>query len=134
MAIASTIKEGATTVAASGGTDVTLVSLGIQGNANTLYFSTDTSLATRRLAKFSYKAAVPNAGSVGGFTLARNSIKITHPKVLANEAGTSLDSVEIIVSSHVESTQAEVEARCEQAAQMLGTAAFMDFFKNGNLT
>jgi NAD(P)H-dependent FMN reductase len=134
MAIASTIKEGATTVAASGGTDVTLVSMGIQGNTNTLYFSTDTNLATRRLAKFTYKPTASSSNSPGGYSLARNTVKVVFPKVLANEAGTSQDFIEVTVGSHPESTQAEVESRLEQVAQFIGAAAFMDFYKNGNLT
>lgn len=132
MAIASTIKEGATTVAATGGTDVTLVSLGIQGNTNTLAFSTDTNLATRRLVTFSVKPTAPNANSPGGQTMARNSINVKTPKTLAS-AERAINSVDITVSYHPETTQAEVEQMCETAAQMLGTSAFMAFQKDQNL-
>jgi hypothetical protein len=133
MAIASTIKEGATAVAATGGTDMTLVSLGIQGNKNTLYSSTDTSLATRRLFEFSAKPTAPNVNSPGGYTLARETVKITFPLVLANDGGTSLDYIEITVATHPECTQAALETRLEIAAQCLATTNFLDFYKNQNL-
>jgi hypothetical protein len=133
MAIASTIKEGATTVAASGGTDVVLTSLGIQGNTNTLYFSTDTNLSTRRLVKFTVKPTAASTQSPGGQTLARNSIQLASPKVLASTEK-AVNTVKIEVSYHPETTQAEVEQLCETAAQMLGGANFMDFQKNQNLS
>lgn len=132
MAIASIIKEGATTVAASGGTDVTLVSLGIQGNKNTLNFSTDTNLATRRLVEFSVKAPAANDAAIGGYNQARNTILLKSPKVLSNLAIT-VNTVKIEVSYDPQTTQAEVEQLCETAAQMLGTAAFMSFEKDQNL-
>lgn len=132
MAIASIIKEGATAVAATGGTDVTLVSLGIQGNKNTLYFSTDTNLSTRRLAEFSVKAHAVSASAPGGYTQARNTILVKFPKTLANGAIT-INTVKVEVAYDPQTTQAEVETYCETVAQMLGTSAFMDFQKNQNL-
>lgn len=132
MAIAGVIKEGATTVAASGGTDVTLVSLGIQNNTNTLNFSTDTNLSTRRLVKFSVKPTSPNASSPGGQTLARNSINLTSPKTCAN-GDKAINTVKVEVSYHPETTMAEVEVLCETVAQMLGSSAFMAFQKDQNL-
>lgn len=132
MAIASVIKEGATTVAATGGTDVTLVSLGIQGNKNTLTFSTDTNLSTRRTVDFSVKPTAASASSPGGYSLARNSITLRSPKTLA-DLSKAINTVKIEVSYHPETTQAEVEVLCETAAQMLGTSAFMAFQKDQNL-
>jgi hypothetical protein len=132
MAISSIIKEGATTVAATGGTDVTLVSLGIQGNKNTLSFSTDTNLATRRTVEFSVKPTASSTTAPGGMTMARNSIVLRTPKALV-DLSKAVNTVKIEVSYHPETTQAEVEQMCETAAQMLGTSAFMAFEKDQNL-
>lgn len=132
MAIASTIKEGATTVAASGGTDVTLVSLGIQGNKNTLAFSTDTNLATRRLVEFSVKAPAPSDTAPGGYTQARNTIVLYQPKTLSNAAITK-NSIKVETSYDPQTTQAEVEQMCETIGQMVATSAFMAFQKDQNL-
>lgn len=132
MAIASIIKEGATSVAATGGTDVTLVSLGIQGNKNPLIFSTDTNLATRRSVEFSVKPTAVSANSPGGMTLARNTINFKSPKVLAS-LDKAINTIKVEVAYHPETTQAEVEQMCETVAQMLGTSAFMAFQKDQNL-
>lgn len=132
MAIASVIKEGATTVAASGGTDVTLVSLGIQGNKNSLIFSTDTNLSTRRLAEFSVKQPAVSASAPGGYTQARNTVLVKFPKTLANGAIT-VNTGKFELAYDPQTTQAEVESYCEQMAQMAGTAAFMSFQKDQNL-
>jgi len=132
MAIASVIKEGATTVAASGGTDVTLVSLGIQGNKNPLIFSTDTNLATRRLAEFSVKQPAVSTSAPGGYTQARNTILVKFPKTLSNGSIT-VNTAKMELAYDPQTTQAEVETYCETIAQMSGTAAFMSFQKDQNL-
>lgn len=135
MALASIIKEGATTVAATGGTDVTLVSLGIRDNKNPLIFSTDSALnlALRRTIEFSVKPTAVSPGSPGGQSNAKNTISYRQPKVLANGDKGYL-SIKVETSYHPEFTQAEVEAGCETVAQTLGTAAFLDFQKNQNLS
>jgi hypothetical protein len=133
MALAGTIKEGATTVSASGGTDVTLSTLGIQGGSNTLIFSTDTANTTRRLATASVSLSGTNINSPGGRTLQRNKIRIEFPKVLAS-GDVSVDFIEISAGTHPESTSAEVETRMEQAAQLLLPAKTLSFFFSGDLT
>lgn len=132
MALATTIKEGATTVAASGGTDVTLVSLGIQGNTNTFTFSTDLVNLTRRLLKCSVKPESVSASAPGGFTQRRESFVLSFPRVLAN-GNRTIDTVRVEVAHDPSTTDADVESMCEQSAQILGTAAFMDFYKRQNL-
>lgn len=133
MALTGIIKEGATTVAASGGTDVTLSTLGIQGNVNTLIFSTDTSNVTRRIAKASVSLSKPNVNSPGGKTLARNKIRIEFPKVLT-DGTTSIDFIEVSTGIHPESSSAEVETRLEQAVQLMLPAKTLSFFFNGDLS
>lgn len=129
----TTIKEGATTVAASGGTDVTTTTLGIQGGTNQLVFSTDTSNITRRLAKVSVSLSNINTASPGGRTLQRNKIRVEFPKVLA-DGSISVDYVEISAGTHPESTTAEVESRIEQVVQLALPAKSQAFWFSGDLS
>lgn len=132
MAIASTIKEGATTVAASGGTDVTLVSLGVQGNKNTLTFSTDTSNLTRRIVEFSVKPYSVSESAPGGYTQQRNTILLKTPKTLANLSRT-INTGKFELAIDPETTAAEIESMVECMAQVIGSAAFLAFFTTQNL-
>lgn len=133
MSLSGTIKEGATTVAASGGTDVTLSTLGIQGGANTLIFSTDTLNTTRRIVKASVSLSNTNVDSPGGRTLQRNKLRLEFPKVLAS-GETSIDFIEVSTGIHPESTSAEVETRLEQTAQLMLPAKTLSFFFSGDLS
>jgi len=133
MSLTGVIKEGATTIAASGGTDVTVSSLGIQGGTNTLIFSTDAVNTTRRLLKASVSLSGTNVNSPGGRTLQRNKLRFEFPKVLAS-GETSIDFIEISAGIHPESTSAEVETRMEQAAQYLIAAKTTTFFFSGDLS
>jgi hypothetical protein len=133
MAIASTIKEGATAVAATGGTDVTLVSLGIQGNKNPLIFSTDTANATRRTIEFSIKPYAVDDSKPGGFTQQRNKILLKQPKVLAN-LNRTVNTASFDFAVDPETTAAEIEAMVECMAQVIGSAAFLAFFTTQNLS
>jgi hypothetical protein len=132
MAIAGTIKEGVTTVAASGGTDVTISTLGIQGGTNTFIFSTDTANTSRRLGKASVSLSAVNANSPGGRTLQRNKLRVEFPKVLA-DGSTSVDYFTIEAGTHPESTSADVETRMEQMAQLCLPAKMLSFFYSGDL-
>ncbi len=133
MAIASTIKEGATAVAASGGTDVTLVSLGIQGNKNTLNFSTDTTALARRIAEFSTKPYAVDVSKPGGYTQQRNTVLVKFPKTLAN-GNRTMNTAKYELSVDPETTAAEVETYQEIMGQLIATAAFLDFYKSQVLT
>lgn len=133
MAIAGVIKEGATTVAASGGTDVTISTLGISAGTNTFIFSTDSSNTTRRLGKASVSLSNVNTASPGGRTLQRNKLRLEFPKPLA-DGSTSIDFIEVTTGTHPESTSAEVETRLEQMAQLLLPAKMSPFFFSGDLS
>jgi len=132
VAIASIIKEGATTVAASGGTDVTLSSLGVQNGRNTLIFSTDVGALAQRIAEFNAKLPTPNAASLGGYSQARREVLLKFPKVRADLVRT-VNTLRITGGFDIETTDAEIESYCEQGAQMLGTAAFLPYWKTGSL-
>lgn len=133
MAIASTIKEGATTVAASGGTDVTLAGLGAQGNKNTFTFSTDSANLTRRLLEASVKPYAVSSTAPGGYTQQRAKLLLKAPKVLANGART-INTCSVEIAYDPETTNAEIEAMLETIAQCTGTAAFLSFFTTLNLS
>lgn len=132
MALASTIKEGATTVAATGGTDVTLVSLGIRGNVNPMSFSTDANLATRRSIEFGIKPVSVSPSSPGQMTLARNTVKFRQPKTLVS-LEKAINGFNVEVFYHPETTQAEVEQIMETLAQVTGGVNFMSFYKDQSL-
>jgi hypothetical protein len=132
MAIASTILEGAATVAASGGTNVTLSSLGVQNGRNTLIFSTDVGALAQRVAEFNAKLAAPNASSLGGYSQSRREVLLKFPKVRADLLRT-VNTLRITGGFDIETTDAEIESYCEQAAQMLATANFLPYWKTGSL-
>jgi hypothetical protein len=132
MALASTIKEGATTVAASGGTDTVLSSLGIQGNKNTLIFSTDTANLTRRLLEASVKPYAVDDSKPGGFTQQRSKTVLKQPKVLANGKRT-LNTATYELSVDPETTAAEIEQMQETMGQIVGSAAFLALYTTQNL-
>ncbi len=129
----TTIKEGATTVSASGGTDVTTSSLGIQGNVNTFVFSTDTSNTTRRLLKASVSPSNLNANSPGGRTLQRTALKLTIPRVLAN-GDVVEEYYEVRAGTHPETTTANVEAGIEHVVQLALPAKSQAFWFSGDLS
>lgn len=132
MALASTIKEGATTVAATGGSDTTLSSLGVQNGTNTLIFSTDTAVMTQRTAAFYAKLSVANPSALGGFTQSRRKMTLKFPKVKADLTRTMI-TMEVNVGFDIETTDAEIESYMEQASQMLATTNFLPFWKSGTL-
>lgn len=133
MALASAIKEGATAVAATGGTDVTLVSLGIQGNKNPMIFSTDTANATRRTIDFSVKPYAVDESKPGGFTQQRVKVLLKVPKVLAN-GNRTVNTATFETAVDPETTAAEIEAIQETMAQVVGTSAFLALYTTQNLT
>lgn len=132
MAIAGAIKEGATTVAASGGTDVTLAGLGAQNGKNVYLFSTDTSLNTARQAEFGSTMSRANSSSPGGFTQSRRILTYRAPKIKLD--GTRvINKIEVTAGFDIETTAAEIETAMEQVGQMVGSAAFLPFWRDGNL-
>jgi len=133
VAIASIIKEGATAVAATGGTDVTLQSLGIQGNKNTLTFSTDVSNITRRQIEFSVKPYSVSESAPGGYTQQRCTVLMKTPKVLAN-LNRTVNTAKFELSYDPETTNAEIEAMLEAIGQTIATSAFLGFYTTLNLS
>jgi len=133
VALASTIKEGATTVAATGGTDVTLQSLGIQSNKNTLTFSTDTSNITRRTIEFSVKPYAVSESAPGGYTQQRCTALLKAPKVLAN-LNRTVNTAKFELAYDPETTNAEIEQMLETIGQTIASAAFLAFYTTLNLS
>jgi hypothetical protein len=133
MSIETAIKTGATAVAASGGDDTNLVSLGIQGNKHTLYLEGATSLLERTYFEFSVKNPQPSPSAPGGSTQARATLLIKSPLTLANDNRT-VNTVKIEVAYDPETTSADVEELMETAAQLAAASDFLPFWKGLNLT
>jgi len=134
MAISgSTILEGAATVAASGGTAVTLTSLGAQNGKNVFIFSTDASALTARTLTLGATLSRPNPSSPGGYTQSRRTGAFAFPKVRAD--GTrGISTFKWECGFDIELTDAEIEAMCETSGQSIAAALFLPFYKTGNLS
>jgi hypothetical protein len=132
MTIASTIKEGATSVAATGGTDVTLSSIGVVNGVNTFIFSTDTAAMTARTCEVSASLPTPNANSIGGYSQGRRSLVLKFPLVKASGERT-VNTLRINGGFDVETTAAQIETYVEQAAQLLGSTAALTLWRDANI-
>jgi hypothetical protein len=133
MSLEATIKTGATALAATGGDDQALVSLGISANKNVVFFDGDTDFRTRRTIDFTTKAPTVQASAPNGYTQARSTALLKFPLELDNGERT-VNTVRIEVAYDPESTAAEVEEMLEVAGQVVGTSAFFDFWKEHNLS
>jgi len=124
----ASINDGATAVSPTGGTAKTLNTMGVQADQNVAYFAADTSMKTRRTAEFSKKASKANASSIGGFTQARNKVKLTFPRVKADGSLTA-DTLTMELARDIDATDAEVVNYLLIGAQVLGDTDFLDFWK-----
>lgn len=133
MSLEATIKTGATAIAATGGDDQALVSLGIVNNTNPLMFDGDADQRTRRTATFSVKPAKVSTSAPNGYTQIRNTVVIRFPRILAN-GNLTVDTFRGELSRDVETTAAQTEEMLESSSQMIGTSAFLPFWADSNLT
>lgn len=131
MAIATTVKTGATAIAATGGDDTVVTSLGISNGLNSAFLSTDVDLVTRRRLEFSAKQSAPSNGP-GGFSFTRNGVILRDP-FTTSSGDRVINTYRFEVARHPEVDAARVEANLELMAQFIGTAAFMSFYKDLNL-
>jgi hypothetical protein len=129
----SSIKDGATAITMTGGTDITLVSSGAPfAGVVEAYVSNDTSMKTRRTVKFTSKAPKANPKSLGGYTQAYRKVEVLFPRTL--ETGEiTYDAVLITHRSDISATDAEITNQLMIGAQILGDADFASFFKALNL-
>lgn len=122
-----------TSIAATGGTALTLASAGSDGITNRLIVTADTDFRTRRSIVASIKTPKPLATAPNGYTQARSKAVYTKPKLLANTKYTN-NTISIEISVDVETTQTEIQELMDVGAQMLFDADFIQLWKTQNLT
>lgn len=129
------LKDNATAIAPTGGSDITIASLGLSNAILNTYVSNDTSMLTRRTLSFSSKDPKVNAGSPGGYTQARRKITLVSPRSITVGTSTVLtqDKVTIEIATDVSATNAQINNLRYLAAQVLGYANFDNFFQAGAL-
>lgn len=127
----ATLLEGGT-LAASAGTERTLAPITTGPGSALMFFSSDTSMLTRRVLQATTKLPKRIAGASGEaatYTQARSKLVFKYPKTLANGFVT-LNTVTIELSTDVETTAAEKLELRKVAAQALFDADFTSFWDN----
>lgn len=135
MSLQATIKSGATAIAPTGGTDITLSAMGIQNGIASTFVSQDTSMLTRRSIDFSSKDPKANAASPGGMTQARRKVVLHCPRTITAGASQVItqDKVTIELSFDVNATLAQVNDLRYLAAQLVADGDFDNFYQAGSL-
>jgi len=125
-----------TSIAATGGTALAFTGLGIQNNSVKAVVTTDTDLRTRRSILAKVKEARPNPNSIGGYTMQRNSIKISVPKLKTLPSGAQVvanNYVMVEVGYDVETTPTEKQLLLDLGAQSCFDADLAPTLKDGSL-
>lgn len=131
----ASFKDASTAITPTGGTDITLASLGLSNAVLNTYVSNDNSMLTRRTVSFSAKGPKANAGSPGGYTQARRKVVLTSPRTItvgSNQVLTN-DRVTIELAFDINATSAQINNLRYLAAQLLGNANFDGFYQAGAL-
>lgn len=124
IANSSILKDGI--VAATGGTAVTLYSLGDTLSNHDVYFDGN-DFRTRSSASFAVKAPKVKVDAPNGYTQARSSVVISIPLTLANGLVTT-QKIEISLSTDVESVDADKNTLLSYAAQVLTDPDYANFW------
>lgn len=129
------IADSATAMGPTGGSAITLSSMGVSGNVNRAFVASDASLLTRRTVEFSAKEARPNASSPGGYTQPRRKVVLTVPRDLTVNGVTvhTSDKVVIELSADLTATNAQITNLRFLAAQLLADADFDGFYNSLSL-
>lgn len=132
MSLANAVlKTGATSMAVTGGTDITFSPDG-QSITNGLHIAVaaDTDFRTRR--NMTIKNKVPSLLSDGTYTKGKGSITYAAPKILA-DGSTSFNLVRLEIECHPESTAAERTELQMIAGQIATDADFTAFWNTGSI-
>lgn len=116
MSISTLGLLASSTVAASGGTALPFTSVGGSENKNRLVADSDTDLRTQRSIDFSVRRPHVQASAPNGFTQARSILTMKVPLALDN-GGTTVNTVQISMSTDVETSVAEKDELRALAAQ-----------------
>lgn len=123
-----------TSIAPTGGTALSLTGTGISGGTDTsAYVASDTDLRTRRRIDFNISKPRVQNGTPNGYTQAKCQAKFFKPKTLANGKIT-VNSVSILMSYDVETSQTEIQELMDVGAQLLFDADFTNLWKAQNLS
>lgn len=108
MTIANASIPMGATLAPTGGTARTLVSLGSNPGENKLFLEDGSSLILRMNILATSKLPSPNASKPNGYTQQRSTLNFQRPKLLANGNYTT-NSARVEISYDPESTTAEIQ-------------------------
>jgi len=128
----ASINDGATSVAATGGTVVTLKSLGDSLLKHAVHYGGGNPL-DRKTITFSKVENQVNPGAPGGYTQGRRAFVLKHPKVLANEART-VNTFRGELAVDVETTNTEILNMIRTAGQLMADAELEDFWVDETLS
>lgn len=131
MAIKSSSIDTGATLGVSGGTPITLGSLGTSGGT-TVSPTVDVDYATRRTFKFTATDPTPNTGSPDGYTKVRKAIVCKFPLTLASGEVT-IDTFRIEHAHSIEADSTEIVSRLKLVAQLLFDNDFNSFHTIGSL-
>lgn len=127
------VKTGATAIAPTGGTDLTMVTSRVDAQKVIAQVAADTDFRTKRSFEFTAKGPTAQASAPNGYTQVRNIAKIKVPRVLANGKIT-VDTLDIALSTDVETSSANRKDLRYIGAQLLGDTDFDGFWDNQSLT
>lgn len=120
------------TTSFTGGTAKAFTSLGQNGQIHEVVFD-GTDYLTQSRASFKTKSPKISASAPNGYTQKRNEVIFKTPLALDN-GNSTVNTVSIVLSADVETTEAEIETMLEYAAQLLADTDFSDFWKQQSLT
>lgn len=126
------VKTGATSIAPTGGTDLTMVTSKTDSQKTITQVAADTDFRTKRTFEFVAKGPVSNPGAPNGYTQVRNSVRFKVPRLLAN-GKISVDTVDVIVSTDVETSAVNRKDMRYIGAQLLCDPDFDAFWDSQSL-
>jgi hypothetical protein len=132
MSLSNAIVKTGSTIATTGGSDLTFTPFGVSGNTAKIGVPADTDFRLRRMIDFKVNQPLLNPTSPNGYTQAKASALFTKPKLLANGKYTK-NTIQISIFYDPETTDAEKTELLDVAAQMCFDADFTDFFKSLSL-
>lgn len=115
-------------VAVTGTDNVTVASRGNSLTEGSLVYTSDVDGKTRRSASLKVTPPRPSAGTPNGYTQARSIATLKYPLLLDNDA-TTVNTIQVSISYDIESSDAEIQALLDDAAQIIAHADLQAFWK-----
>jgi hypothetical protein len=128
------IKTAPTSIATTGGTDLTYASLGNSApGVLELYVPADTDFRIRRSLTVSIKSPKLSVNAPNGYTQQRVKMLYRKPKLLANGKYT-VQTCTVEVAYDIEASQADIQDLIDTGAQLCFDADFTPSFKAASLS